>query len=912
LTNTTPGRYSFLPWVRQGLSAAALPPDTLGADLPARVALPVELRLSTGDPVRVPVRMYGPGDVVGIDGRQVVRTEPRALAADFEPNHLAAIEFDRPDLPWLLTPAAANAQGQLRPWICLVVVRRQPGVALTADRDRPLPTLTIEPPAVTAAELPDLADSWAWAHAQVAGSGGLEDVLANHPERTVARLICPRRLAPNERYYACVVPAFAVGTLAGLGLPLTPDDLAALRPAWASGADMPTKIALPVYFHWEFGTGVGGDFASLVRRLAPQLLPAGVGIRDLDVSDAGSGLPTPAPGSPDATLGLEGALMATETAPRGWANGFGASFRAALRQRLETATPGAGDPVVAPPVYGARHANAPGVPPDGPAPDWLRELNLDPRHRAVAAFGTAVVQRYQEQLVAAAWEQFGALERANRLLRQAQLVRAAGQSIYRRHVARLSEGALLQITRAAQTRILVGSQETAQLAFVASGAPATLVSGAFRRALRPRGTLMRRAALAGPIAGGSISVMSRIVSGGLSMQLARPAGGLVTLDAVEARWLASGNSRPPGAAVGFGALANADMASVPQRPRFQLRTPEVFTGANDPPVPMIFIRGPDTPAAAALRQASTAQLPLLRQPPLMIIDPIRPQLGQLQASLLAQIEPGAAIAGRVSRLIVAAPPRESDDPLEPIMAAPELPQPMYAPLRDISQDLLLPGLEDVPPNSVTLLKTNPRFVAAYMVGLNHELARELLWRGFPTDQRGTYFQHFWDVSGGGAPQPDIAPIHMWPPASDLAENADDGGAQLVLLIRGDLLRRYPTAIVYMAAAEPRPGQAGLRPGASEVYPLFRGTLDPDLMFFGFPLTPEQARGDGTQPGWFFVIQQPPTEPRFGLDADAPPPDTPFLRPSGDAAATARGLLLRPVRIAIHAQQLLPPKRTQAP
>ena len=33
-----------------------------------------------------------------------------------------------------------------------------------------------------------------------------------------------------------------------------------------------------------------------------------------------------------------------------------------------------------------------------------------------------------------------------------------------------------------------------------------------------------------------------------------------------------------------------------------------------------------------------------------------------------------------------------------------------------------------------------------MVGLNHEFARELLWREYPTDQRGSYFRQFWDVA----------------------------------------------------------------------------------------------------------------------------------------------------------------------
>jgi hypothetical protein len=45
-------------------------------------------------------------------------------------------------------------------------------------------------------------------------------------------------------------------------------------------------------------------------------------------------------------------------------------------------------------------------------------------------------------------------------------------------------------------------------------------------------------------------------------------------------------------------------------------------------------------------------------------------------------------------------------------------------------------------------------------------------------------------------------------------------------------------------------------------PQFRGTLEPDVTFLGFDLTRAEAVGD---PGWFFVLEQQPTEPRFGLD-----------------------------------------------
>ena len=109
----------------------------------------------------------------------------------------------------------------------------------------------------------------------------------------------------------------------------------------------------------------------------------------------------------------------------------------------------------------------------------------------------------------------------------------------------------------------------------------------------------------------------------------------------------------------------------------------------------------------------------------------------------------------------------------PVMAHPIFADPMYRPLRDLSSELLIPNLNLIPNNTITLLETNPRFIEAYMVGLNHEMARELLWREFPTDQRGSYFRQFWDVGEIVNRDPakdaaaleeklrDIQPLHLW-------------------------------------------------------------------------------------------------------------------------------------------------------
>ncbi len=186
------------------------------------------------------------------------------------------------------------------------------------------------------------------------------------------------------------------------------------------------------------------------------------------------------------------------------------------------------------------------------------------------------------------------------------------------------------------------------------------------------------------------------------------------------------------------------------------------------------------------------------------------------------------------------------------------------------------------------MKTNQKFIESYMAGLNHEMACELLWHEYPTDQRGTCFRQFWDVSGYMGPQPagglkDIRPIHMWG-KSELGGNAcqeTTDGEKIVLLIRGELLRHYPNTIIYVQKAMlkdengPSVAEGGIRdenPGAkNKKSPLFFGRLAPDIFFAGFALSQQEARGDDEstdqeQQGWYFVLQEQPSEPRFGLDA----------------------------------------------
>ncbi|MGK7897541.1 MAG: Calx-beta domain-containing protein [Xenococcus sp. (in: cyanobacteria)] len=262
-------------------------------------------------------------------------------------------------------------------------------------------------------------------------------------------------------------------------------------------------------------------------------------------------------------------------------------------------------------------------------------------------------------------------------------------------------------------------------------------------------------------------------------------------------------------------------------------------------------------------------------------------LDEIANEVIDALDPKKTILARTQqRLRWSKDVKHIGDPLDPIMAAPEFPQPMYEQLRDISQEWILPGVAKVPQNTIGLLKSNRRFIEAYMIGLNHEFARELLWRGYPTDQRGSYFRQFWDVSGyvpidderedDGSitlktqaaireKLKDISYIHEWR-QKDLGANdnraAFDKGENLVLIVRGDLLKKYPNTLIYAIEGAANPKNA-LR----TYFPIFSGTLPPDLTFLGFSFTQATALGDSDSPnsGIYFVIEERISETRFGLN-----------------------------------------------
>jgi hypothetical protein len=515
----------FLSWLRTGmlasLDASASAPGSLDV-LPAANARPTIKVDATAASGQFTAVLHGPGEVQGIDPAQVVRREPPDGAADVEVSFLPMVEFDRPDLPWLASPAHAHPgtptgtdpRNGLLPWLCLVVV--EDAAATVNAAATPLPRVTV--PLV---QLPDPAQAWLWAHAQVLVGAGetVQTVLDSAPDRTLSRLIAPRRLRPHTRYLAAVVPLFESGRQAGFG---TPSGSAALSYAWTPPpAGSTATIELPTYLHWRFSTGEGGDFRSLAAKLQPTKTGQ-AGVRPLDIGSAGSGLPRPGPSDPAWTIPFEGPITGSAVVHGAWpAVPARATYQAALASRL-VGQPGE----LAPPLYGSAALGSKPLDSAGldAAPPWLRQLNLDPRYRVLAALGTAVVQRNAEALVASAWQQAGQLRRVNERLRRAQLAREIGRSLYEQRIGKpgaavLSNDRLLQVTNPVHDQVVTATTSAlaagtspagASPAGVAAAAPPTVAdqlavsapaaaatSVAFRRLTRPTGPLARRALAAG-------------------------------------------------------------------------------------------------------------------------------------------------------------------------------------------------------------------------------------------------------------------------------------------------------------------------------------------------------------------------------------------------------------------------------
>ena len=895
----------LLPWVRRGAAAALLDRDKFTSEQPGLAAARAFITINSAPPASVLVTVMGPGHVTGLDRRQVIRTDPAPGSRTFEPNYFPLVELDEPSLPWLFTPAGAGAKDRLRPWLCLVVVRLQDGVRLDPPTSGPLPVLRISRPADAAAELPDLADSWAWAHGQVTSEAGvsIETQLAGNPERTVSRLLCSRILQTDTEYLACVVPTFLLGCKAGLGQEISAADEAHLEPAWKPSTH---TVELPVYYSWQFATGASGDFQSLAMLLRARPLPPGIGIQPVDVGQSGLAANIPA----GTTVPLAGALQPVGASEGGWPTpALQTAWEKALRPVLnaQATVVATQDPLLAPPLYGAAQARLVRLDPASPG-RWFEQLNLAPAYRAVAHLGTRVVQEQQDALMASAWEQAAQLAKVNQLRRQVQLGWRVALSLHSRHVSQMDAAVGLQVLAPVQPRMLIRGGALADV-LVDTGLQRSAYAIALRRVARPRGALNRRVQrVATTPLPRTTGVLQKLQPLQVLARRLLPTTGPVTLERVATGLISNVFWNEGTAAAVATAPKRPFFAFVPMGSRVPVKAPSLETVITlplltrralalpirriprdppdppeppDPPLPPRPPRPVDSEAARLFRQVAGPQL--ARFIPDRVIKSIPPlrngQLAVAFAEALARTTPTETFAARARGLFtIPGAPATDEVPLDPVGLSPLFPQPLIEPLVEVAQELVLPGLQLVPPNTVVPLETNTRFVQAYLVGLNTEMGRELLWRGFPADLSTTYFNRFWDSAASPGRPPDIDPVNTWA-SRPLGDGT--GEENFVMLVRSELLRRYPDAIVYATRA------------GEQRHPIFTGGFAPDLRYFGFDIGVDEVAS------WSIVIQEHPSAPRFGVEVGTDNGTATHVPPPKEnAALVGHQTRQMPVRITI--------------
>ena len=307
---------------------------------------------------------------------------------------------------------------------------------------------------------------------------------------------------------------------------------------------------------------------------------------------------------------------------------------------------------MAPPVYGSWQAAQATVPADAEPPAWLRELNLDPSARAVAGLGVVVVQEAQEQLVAGG---LGAARRPGRGARRSSgASRSRSPSSARSCVAASSRwrpaGSCSSSARARAAAHVAGDAARAPRT---QDLPPSFSSASFRR-LATRG---ERRPGAAP-----------------RHDDADPASGDPPREPVPGR-------RPCAAAPGL-VTRRELVQQVNKMPRTAI--------SAAPPLP--------DAAASAVRDYVNDFFGVRSMP-----GPRRTFSfdAQLQDDAGREARPaadGAAALLRASRpgrgtSVAAAAPLPGDT----VLFTPSFPQPMYEPLRDLSPELLLPGVGTIEP-----------------------------------------------------------------------------------------------------------------------------------------------------------------------------------------------------------------------
>jgi hypothetical protein len=901
-------QYIFLPWLRRGLASQIADPDPLkdSAVIASRAGLKLNVGILADDVqksnVQQEVVLLGPGDIIGIDKSAIVKTDPAPGTKNFQPNFFSYIEFYEEDFLWRYTPGKAAGEKRLRPWLALIVLQETEFQRMRLQDDRGTVKIRIGREAVNQA-LPNLEQSWAWSHVQIIeGTITADDladttnrnrlisgVLGSNPNLGVSRLMCPRKLNADTKYFAFVVPGFEKGRLAGLGETRAKiEAVSRFKPSWSADSDV---VELPVYHEWSFSTGVE-DFEALAEKITPlDLSDSEVGRIWMDASDINYGNAFDYAGNLQPELPVrkgflpfEGALVVPVDPSQPSTSGvlpsmplsmrpgqpekdflkrfaglvnLGVQYRVKQISELQWAAeiPGndVDDPLLVPPIYGKWYANAEGTATvdSTKTTNWLEQLNLDPAFRVAAGLGAEVVRTNQEEFVSRAWAQLtDKRKNLNNELKRLRFAQEVTNATYKKRfnpVATRPEthpNQLLALTQSLHSMVLSDDPALSIAGQLNGYKPDTVfVQPTFRRLTRSNGSIIKRIR---PVAVHPITMTA----------FAQPFF-------VEAFFI---NPAPP-----FQNFNSNELAKLNTN-RFLLRFLHLFEVLQ---IPDWFGSMPgELPIQRGLFRTLVKQLQetVLRKP--LVIKPAPVSLQALAAKVNAKILPANSFRNRYKASIPAVAPTAvtESDKISPNSFNPFYTDPMYELLGKAEPELFIPNLDLIKPDSFVLLQANSAFIEAYLVGMNHELASEFLWRGYPADMNATFFRQFWDKSDSppsGLDKSDITFIRKWNLANSLGKNGPPGSIAnpLVFVIKAELVKNYPNLVVYAQKGKMINNNQHRVPDLEQapLLPIFLSALSPDYLFAGFALTKPMVLGSSVDGGYYFVIAERPGEMHFGLD-----------------------------------------------
>jgi hypothetical protein len=807
--------FTLLPNARPGmLSGAAVPTATD----PLRLSLDFQAQVmadgsAQGAAIGLNAGLVGPGDIIGFDASVISASDPNARSGAFEANYFPYIEFSEVDFPWRYTLDHTANGGRVFPWLTLVALKSDEFETLDIG-DGPLPAIRV----LSAPDsLPDVSAILYAAHVHIEdpGTSDLAERLANTPQDFKARMLCIRKLEDAQHYTLFLVPSYEQGRLAGLdqSVQASPYDAT----AW-DGFD--TSVDLPYYWSKQFVTNSGEDVEALLRRLRA------VNAAENDVIGAQDKVFAGAPGYyTDYSLASASFDRQSATNEPGAATSGFATDQDLVRRLDTTLTEAingeitdetradldAGgaleDPLVTFPANGWRFRNERGMNSRRPGLYWFDRVNLDLQFRDAASRGAQVVRKHQDRYMRVAWGQYDGIVKANARLARLQAAERLVVRLINDRFVKLE--ASVKLTLAEPVLDMVPGQDqniTIRGELDRSGAPLAYTSRGLRR---------------------------------LSAKRARPAA--------------------------FRS-SEASVRSIPA-PSIPGDTDEQQVFKIDRSPANIDLQSSEQPALLGRTQSSLqsifgvaylkAQIPTTGVVGVGAVDSVlvAAPISTIMTAL-PKAKAQATIGGRSA---------QEQRKIAPVWRAPRIDDALADRLRDLDKNALFAGLGALPDNTVTFFEENRAFIEAFLVGANHEMNRELRWRGFPTDMRGTVFQRFWQKGypAGDDRGNDIDPIHNWtgPLGQNLPAADRDQAENLVMVIKGEIIRKIglPLVALNIAVTDTWAPDSG-----RQIDPTFFGQIG-DAVYYGFDISRDELVDPTNIDRAFLAIYERPGRIRFGLD-----------------------------------------------